>query len=350
MSIAFGPGISCGRPNLLECGLPEFGPVAIQAVPGQTGDQLRILDSSSNIVGGFDLNGNLLGAAASPSGSVILAPSSANRNLIQPGSDAAKALALRPHSVTQSADLLTVESADGLTLRDRLLPDGSLYLGGSPDGSFGTQRLYLTGISTVDVPLIVQQSAGSLVDVFDVYGASPGDSVLFSVASEGQGVTVVLGGSATATDQPLWVKLSTGQAASTPALVVKEQAHFQSLFQIFPNSTISMRDLSSTNVGRIEGEIVPSWVDSTDATRKARVTHTVYDTAARTYLIGEASGTAPKIGFLGTAAAVQQPTASAAGIAGIRTDTLANAVADIQTILTALRAWGVTFGLTANTA
>jgi hypothetical protein len=57
-----------------------------------------------------------------------------------------------------------------------------------------------------------------------------------------------------------------------------------------------------------------------------------------------------KIGFLGATAAIQQATASASGISGIRTDTLANAVADIKVILTALRAPGVTFGLTANTA
>jgi hypothetical protein len=69
--------------------------------------------------------------------------------------------------------------------------------------------------------------------------------------------------------------------------------------------------------------------------------------AAGGAVLGKSGG---KIAAFDGTPAVQQATASTAGIAGIRTDTIAHAVADIQTILTALRAWGVAYNLTANTA
>lgn len=64
---------------------------------------------------------------------------------------------------------------------------------------------------------------------------------------------------------------------------------------------------SSTTSNREMGTAVGVWADNTDATRKARMVWSVYDTAAREYLRGEASGSAPMIGFLG-AAAVARPT------------------------------------------
>lgn len=50
------------------------------------------------------------------------------------------------------------------------------------------------------------------------------------------------------------------------------------------------------------------WVNTTDATRKGRVIHSVYDTAEREYMRGEASGSAPMIGFFGANAVVQPAT------------------------------------------
>ena len=51
-----------------------------------------------------------------------------------------------------------------------------------------------------------------------------------------------------------------------------------------------------------------AWADSTDATRKGRVTLSAYDTAARECLRAEASGTAAMLGLYGTAAVVQYAT------------------------------------------
>jgi hypothetical protein len=76
-----------------------------------------------------------------------------------------------------------------------------------------------------------------------------------------------------------------------------------------------------------QADLVPSWVVSTDATRTGRLVCEVYDTAAREVWRGEASGTAPKIGFLGAAAAIRQVSGAAltnSVTAGGTTDTIAN--------------------------
>jgi len=54
------------------------------------------------------------------------------------------------------------------------------------------------------------------------------------------------------------------------------------------------------------GLISASWVDSTNATRKAKLSLSAYDTASRLGIEIEASGTAAKIGFFGGTTAVQQ--------------------------------------------
>ncbi len=66
----------------------------------------------------------------------------------------------------------------------------------------------------------------------------------------------------------------------------------------------------TTTTGNLELlEVRTSWVDATYATRKARVTFSTYDTAAREAFRIEANGSAAMIGFFG-ASAVTQPTSS----------------------------------------
>lgn len=57
--------------------------------------------------------------------------------------------------------------------------------------------------------------------------------------------------------------------------------------------------------GAQASDITTTWVDATNATRKARVVHSVYDTAARESFREEASGSAAMIGFLGASASAQ---------------------------------------------
>ncbi len=71
-------------------------------------------------------------------------------------------------------------------------------------------------------------------------------------------------------------------------------------------SRINVNAESTTTVGRNQGNIDWTWVQPSDAIRKARVVFTVSDTSEREFLRGEASGSDARIGFLGAAAVSQQ--------------------------------------------
>jgi hypothetical protein len=68
---------------------------------------------------------------------------------------------------------------------------------------------------------------------------------------------------------------------------------------------IRQRAESTTTVDREQTAIHSLWVDATDASRKAQMKLWAYDTTAREFLRGEASGTAAMIGFLGANAVVR---------------------------------------------
>ena len=80
------------------------------------------------------------------------------------------------------------------------------------------------------------------------------------------------------------------------------------------------------------------WATATDASRKARIIGNVYDTAAREWVRGEASGSAAMIGFLGAGAIVRQTVAADA------TD-LATAITLVNDIKAKLSAAASGFGL-----
>jgi hypothetical protein len=80
---------------------------------------------------------------------------------------------------------------------------------------------------------------------------------------------------------------------------------------------------SSTTANRVVAEIDALWATATDATRKARVVHYVYDTVAREAFREEADGAQALLGFLGAAAVAQQSIGAAATDAA-STQTLAN--------------------------
>jgi hypothetical protein len=63
---------------------------------------------------------------------------------------------------------------------------------------------------------------------------------------------------------------------------------------------------SSTTNYRDTGAVEATWVDGTDATRKARLALFAYDTAAREGVRVEGTGSAAAIGFLG-ASAIARP-------------------------------------------
>jgi hypothetical protein len=71
---------------------------------------------------------------------------------------------------------------------------------------------------------------------------------------------------------------------------------------------------SSTTINQDASAIVTSWVTATHASRAARVTFNVYDTAIREAIRIEASGSAPMIGFLGANAVLRQGLGAWAGL------------------------------------
>jgi hypothetical protein len=62
-----------------------------------------------------------------------------------------------------------------------------------------------------------------------------------------------------------------------------------------------------------QGFISTSWVDATNASRKAKLSLSAYDTAARLGIEIEASGTAVKLGFFGVTTVVRATNAGASG-------------------------------------
>lgn len=89
---------------------------------------------------------------------------------------------------------------------------------------------------------------------------------------------------------------------------------------------MQLQGISSTSTVREMANIDATWADSTDASRKARLVLSAYDTAARECIRAEASGTAPMLGFYGVAATARQVLATGAGA------TVDNVITALQTL------------------
>lgn len=94
------------------------------------------------------------------------------------------------------------------------------------------------------------------------------------------------------------VLIKTGAATTKGLLIQGASSQSAPLVQLYGQSSLQARE---------QADLDTAWVDSTDATRKARVLLRAWDTAAREGLRIEADGTNPLIGFLG-AGAVSRPT------------------------------------------
>jgi len=95
---------------------------------------------------------------------------------------------------------------------------------------------------------------------------------------------------------------------------------------------------SDTTADQNAFRLTAEWVVATHASRTARFKLNVYDTATREVLRGEASGSAPMIGFLGANAAIRQ-TAGAATAGMVYTATEQTM---LQVVYDALRTFGLT--------
>lgn len=243
------------------------------------------------------LSGAALAAA------VILAPDSATRNTITPGADTYAGLIFQEHSSGQSQDMIQIVTSNGGNHYDLVARQGadSYFKVGNPHN---------------DVVLLIRTSGIADQTLGVCQGFEGGVSDLFQ-----------------------WKTIDPTNTFIPDRLAVNASA----------NLVWSKADTANTLVST--GSIVSAFLSNVAGSTKGRMILNAIDSnGAREILRGDADGANPRIGFLGANAVVQQSTASAAGIAAIRTDTLANAVTDIRVILTALRTWAVTNGLTANTA
>lgn len=227
--------------------------------------------------GGINANPSWAPVSADLSAAVVLAPNSVDRNLIQPTAANVPAIFARPF--TDNGDtFINIQNAGGTV---------SLFGVSAPTAG---QVVGVASADDNDIPLLVfpNQVTNTGTQTEDLIGILNFDTGIFAQIRR-------------------WA--------------------------IDGNSNMYWGD-KTTTTGQKQASIVRSWVDSTNATRKARIIHNVYDTAAREALRLEADGTAARIGFLGAAAAVRQTLPAAA------TDP-----ATTQTLANALRSLAITFGL-----
>ncbi len=200
-----------------------------------------------------------------------------------------------------------------LSLRDSGNANSDFRIFPSLSGSWSARLFWRFGSAITE-----QDSAGSFGGSTRLFIAPNGDQldILNEAASTATASFKTTTGLAlTATDaatttttQPLTIAHAT---SGTPA------AGFGGGIQVQLQST--------TTAGRAALDLNSTWVVATDASRTSRTVLSVYDTAAREVLRGEASGTAPMIGFLGAAAVVRQ-TLAAAAVDAATTQTLANSL------------------------
>lgn len=144
--------------------------------------------------------------------------------------------------------------------------------GGLKIGGTGNRSVTVEGASNGDA--ILQSSGGSAI----VRGVGTTVTV-YGAAADGQ---VRVSGNASYTSTP--VMAVRGPASQTAALV-------------------QLQGRSSTTDGRPQAEVDTAWVDSTDATRKARAIRRAYDTAARETDRGWADGSAGRFACAAPASA-----------------------------------------------
>ncbi|MBL8133842.1 MAG: hypothetical protein JNL42_18415 [Anaerolineae bacterium] len=94
---------------------------------------------------------------------------------------------------------------------------------------------------------------------------------------------------------------------------------------------------STTTNNRDQGRIRTQWATATDASRKAKMILSVYDTAEREGLAIEASGSAPMIGFLGATPVVRQTGGAKTAAATYG----ANEQSMLQIVYNAMRTYGL---------
>jgi hypothetical protein len=296
------------------------------------------LGGSSGTAGSL-LMSNGAGAAASwesattlLAGAVILAPNSANRNMIQPTADNIYGLKILQHSATQSFPLFDCQDSSGSSDVFQVGPFGDVVI--SPNG---TENQILE---------ITDSNSGS--DIFNAFRSGTPNHRSVEIQSQADtDVTLVL--------------RSNGNTQSANIFEAREGLNRNAVFGIH-NSDASGTNLSTIFQGASSSDtqtaitlatFVGSLPTATVAGFTSRWVGSMIDHAgSRECLRMEADGAAPRLSFYGaTPAVVQQANASAAGVSGIVAGA-AYSQADMTAVkaaLTAIRAGLAQLGALANT-
>lgn len=91
-------------------------------------------------------------------------------------------------------------------------------------------------------------------------------------------------------------------------------------------------ETATNNTEQIQALIAASWIDATNASRKAKMSLSAYDTAARLGIEIEASGTAVKLGFFGVATVIQPASANQAALTNSTTGTYNGTLVDVGVV------------------
>ncbi len=157
--------------------------------------------------------------------------------------------------------------------------------------------------------LLVMALNGTAYWHWDLYGAGTGN---LSFADSG------------GADWRLSLKRGGGVGINIDGALVASAFHVSSLGPSIPAQVVravasqsaplvQLQGVSSTTDGREMANVDAVWATPTDATRKARLVLSAYDTAAREGVRVEASGSEAMLGFYGTAAIARQLFATGAG-------------------------------------
>lgn len=289
MSYISGPGRLGIKPLNSECGVPEQQAVRVDQVSG-TNNLLEFYDIAGNLLSFVD-NTGAFGGGAGLAGAVILLPTTSARNVIQP-SGAAVIPLISKGFAGQTADLqewqdsagtvLAKVDASGNVTATSFIGDNTALVTKSPAT---TARNLITPTADV-VPLSVAGFGAGTADLIEMTDAN--GHLCFKVGASGQPTVDKLTALTLSTTD---VMMLNHNSTGTPAGGFGSRA----LFKL----------ASDTTQNREAADFTVIWATAADATRKARLSVNVWDTAARECIRCEASGTAPLLGFFGATAVAQ---------------------------------------------
>jgi hypothetical protein len=306
MSYLSGPGKHGIKVANSECGVPEQQPVRIDQVSGSN-NLLEFYDINGNLLSFVDNAGNFNGGAA-PAGSVTTTPGSDTRNVIQSTGNfielSTKAFAGQTKDQFQAlssagavvASLSAAGAWTALSFTGPLTGNVTGNLTGNVTGNVtgnltGNVTGNVTGSSSGDVTLTPATSArNTVVPTADVIpltltGFAPGTADLINLVDVSTGLVAFKVG---ASGKPTVAKKLNLTISTTDVLDLGHNSTGT------PAGGFGSRQLfrlaSNTAADREAADLTTIWATATDATRKARFSINVWDTAVREALRCEASG------------------------------------------------------------